>query len=984
MGRVPLTLVTGPANAEKARVALDAYRAAIAQEPILVVPTAADADHYRRELASGGLVFGSQVIGFRQLVREIASRAGTVAAPLGEAQRERVVAAAVAGLELEALGASAAMPGFARAAATFIGELEEARTEPQRLTRALRDWAGSDSRRRRYVDDVAAIYAAYRRRLARLGRPDGELHAAAALDALRLDPARWGRTPVVFYGFDDLSPVQVDAVDTLARVVDANVTVSLPHEPGRIAFAGRATTVEELAPTTASGGGARGDRLIRLDARPEHYSEGARAALHHLERHLFETDAPRVAAGDAVALVEGGGERAELELVAARVAGLLAGGVPAEEIAVVMRASGAAAALLEEVFGAVGVPLSFERRVPLGHTSLGRGLVALVRCALLDGSAGDLLTWLRTPGVLRKPELADVLEEAVRTQGIATAVAARAAWERLGFFPLEALDRVRAANERGPERLLERLGDEVAALFAAPFRRRAALLDDAERGDARVLATARRALDELRELAAADRSLAPSAVELVSTLSDLEVTVGERAGRGRVAVVDPLAIRARRVRALFLCRLQEGTFPPPARPDPFFSDEERREIAIATGLRLPGGRDLLGAERYLFYAAVSRPTDLLCLSWHTADDDGGSAVPSFFVADVADLFTAALHERRERRELGEVCWPHGAAPTAREAARSAAASGPRAEPALIAPLTDRAVLTALAEKRSWSASSLETWAGCPVRWFVERFLRARTLGPDPEPMVRGALAHRVLEEVFQALGEPLRPSSLPAARRALADALAQHETAHPISPNAQRMRAAVRRLQAHLERYLEHAAHSGSVLLPSRFEVSFGGPDDELGALELAGGELRLGGRIDRVDIGADGSTAVVVDYKSGAKVPAAAKWVEERAFQAALYLLVVREVLRLDPVGTLYQPLGGADLRAGGALLADADPTFDAAAGVRMERDAFDALVDAVVQAALTALREIRAGALEPRPDTCGYRKSGCQYPGFCRCEAP
>src|SRR5687767_3028797 len=47
---MPLTLVTGPANAEKAGAVLGAYRAALEREPLLVVPTAADADHYRREL----------------------------------------------------------------------------------------------------------------------------------------------------------------------------------------------------------------------------------------------------------------------------------------------------------------------------------------------------------------------------------------------------------------------------------------------------------------------------------------------------------------------------------------------------------------------------------------------------------------------------------------------------------------------------------------------------------------------------------------------------------------------------------------------------------------------------------------------------------------------------------------------------------------------------------------------------------------------
>ena len=77
---MPLTLVTGPANAAKARVVLDAYRAALDREPLLVVPTFADVEHYRRELAAGGAVFGRSVMRFGWLRREIgapgARRAG--------------------------------------------------------------------------------------------------------------------------------------------------------------------------------------------------------------------------------------------------------------------------------------------------------------------------------------------------------------------------------------------------------------------------------------------------------------------------------------------------------------------------------------------------------------------------------------------------------------------------------------------------------------------------------------------------------------------------------------------------------------------------------------------------------------------------------------------------------------------------------------------------------------------------------------------
>ena len=73
---MPLTLVTGPANAEKAGFVLGAYRAALEDEPILVVPTFADVDHYRRELAGAGAVFGVRVVAFSGLMREIARRAG--------------------------------------------------------------------------------------------------------------------------------------------------------------------------------------------------------------------------------------------------------------------------------------------------------------------------------------------------------------------------------------------------------------------------------------------------------------------------------------------------------------------------------------------------------------------------------------------------------------------------------------------------------------------------------------------------------------------------------------------------------------------------------------------------------------------------------------------------------------------------------------------------------------------------------------------
>jgi len=129
---MPLTLVTGPANAEKAGHVLTAYRAALARAPLLVVPTATDVERYRRELASAGAVFGVEVLRFGWLEREVARRAAIGGRPLGPLARERVAAHAVGATRLDRLARSAATPGFLPAFLALADELEEQRITPGR------------------------------------------------------------------------------------------------------------------------------------------------------------------------------------------------------------------------------------------------------------------------------------------------------------------------------------------------------------------------------------------------------------------------------------------------------------------------------------------------------------------------------------------------------------------------------------------------------------------------------------------------------------------------------------------------------------------------------------------------------------------------------------------------------------------------------------------------------------------------------------
>jgi ATP-dependent helicase/DNAse subunit B len=971
-----LKLVTGPANSAKAGAVLDAFRAAARRDPWLVVPTFADVGHFQRELAADEAApRGGRVTTFAGLTREIARRAGFAARRIGRLQRERLVAAAIADARLEALAPIAGTAGFQEAALQLVAELERSLVTPQRFTTAVRDWPEATPAAR----EAAAIYDRYARALERLGRVDAELYAWRALDALRAEPAAWGDTPVFLYGFDDLTPLERDAVETLARVVGADVTVSLTYEAGRTAFAGRsAALVGELGQLAAAV-----EELPPLDA---HYAPDARATLHHVERHLFEPGASRVPAGDAVRLLVAGGERAEAELVAAELLRLLhEERVPAERIAVVLRAPDRNAGLLALVLDAYGVSYALDRRIRFAHTALGHGLLALARCALRERDArpADLLAYLRTPGRLSRLELSDRLELTVRRGAIADLAGARAAWEEApGGWPLRELDRLRGAAADDPLALLQALGREARALFAAPHRGRAPLLDAEEEVDARALTTLLRALDELGDLATATgdarRALAPDA--LLTTLERLEVPLRVAPGAGGVTIADPLAIRARRFDTVVVCGLQAGEFPRPAPPEPFLSDDERRSLNAASGLRLAAREDRLADERYLFYAAVSRADRQLVLSCRDADEEGNPVLPSFFIEDVRAL----LDELPQRhRPLSAVTWPADEAPTEAERARSEALAGPRVPSRPLASLGPDA-RGALRQREVLSAGALETYARCPVRWLVERELAPERFEPDPEAIARGSCVHRVLERVLARLTWPLTPDALPDAETVVREVVAEEAGRLVLGRSAAAQAAAAHEIAADVMRLLAHEARSGGGFAPAELELAFGmGDEDGLGPLVLTGGgdgeELRLRGVIDRVDLDRAGR-ALVRDYKSGrpGRGWPVARWRTEDQLQVALYMVAVRELLRREPAGGIYQPLRGEDLRARGLLRDDVD-----AGGLAYEtdvrsREELEAELDAAAARACELAARLRGGELTATPETCGSR--GCAYPGICR----
>ena len=114
---MPLTLITGPANAAKAGAVLERLRAALSRDPCSSSRRRPTPRHYARELAGAGLVFGAEVTTFPCLIRDLARAAGSAAARSAGSPADASSARRSRDVELRALAASAASPGFADALA---------------------------------------------------------------------------------------------------------------------------------------------------------------------------------------------------------------------------------------------------------------------------------------------------------------------------------------------------------------------------------------------------------------------------------------------------------------------------------------------------------------------------------------------------------------------------------------------------------------------------------------------------------------------------------------------------------------------------------------------------------------------------------------------------------------------------------------------------------------------------------------------------
>ena len=965
-----LSLVVGPAHVGKVALLLERYLDVLERDPWLVVPNRIDVDRVERDLVRRRPALLAGMVGtFDDLFRHLADGTGHGIPVASDIQRSLAVRRAVERIELRELRTSASTAGFADTALQAIGELESALVDADELE-----------------GDLAALAAAYRIELAALGFRDRDGLRRHAVDRLRSDLDAWSGQPVFAYGFEDLTGAEWALLEALSARTD--VTVSIPYEPGRAAFATLERTVDDLA-RLADGA---------IEELQDASTRSGPSALAHLERELFSDEPePGPQLDGAIRFLEGAGARGTVELLASELATIIRGGMPPERVAVVCESVDRWRVPLESALTQLGVPYSVEHGRRIGDAPLGRALGAVLRYAWLGGGRGDLFAFLRSPFSGLERRSVDFVEGRLRGRAVSDPARVDEESERLRGAPVPALVALRSDEDvvAATRDLVEVMVRNAWGLDAPPTAADA-------RVDARAYRAATRTLDELAALEAGGVRLA--ADDVVAALERTRIPPDAPA-TGCVAVLDHEHARTRGFDVVFVLGLEEGAFPRRSRPSPLLSDDARREL----GARLERP-DSVARDRYLFYTTCTRAEQRLVLVREAAGDEGTPREPSPFWEDVRALFDEAeVHRATRRRPLSALTWPLESAPSPRERLRAlvrlatddvegafalAAANDwsrrlDRARGAFErgTALRAPAVLEPFAAKTMFSATELERFADCSSAWLVERVIDPKKIDAEPDPMLRGQVMHTTLHRFYAMLPRELDSERVTEENLEAATALA-HRCLDAALESGVRLdltdlQAAELRhtLRADIEGFLRDEAASDIGFLPRRLEVAFG---SERAAPELQRGlpladDLWLSGKIDRIDIDPFSARGIVQDYKSGKGAHTAREIDRELRLQIPLYILALRDLVGVEPLGGVYRALAGRRLTRG--MLRDSAredlPGF--ARDDYLDEEAFWSQIETARDRAADNARRIRTGDVQhdPKGDGC---PSWCDLWPICR----
>ncbi len=444
-----------------------------------------------------------------------------------------------------------------------------------------------------------------------------------------------------------------------------------------------------------------------------------------------------------------------------------------------------------------------------------------------------------------------------------------------------------------------------------------------------------------------------------------EQTLLPESGEAGVQLVDDQAARYGDFDEIAVVGLIEGEWPERARRNIFYPP------SLLTSLGWPSEKDRRAAAEWRFVELLASPSHRVTVSTVTLEDDALTEPSTFldsvtraelpqssdFVRPTSSVFTEEILAVDPVSTINHEALD----PDAREWLAMRLARASRDDPAFHGQ-------TGPLEPRAWSVSALETYLGCPFKFFAQHVLRLEEEPEDEEvmdPRARGQFVHEVFQVFFerwQASGHlAITPDNLEEARRIFAEVVDEQLTALPDA-------------EASLERTRLLGGPAATGLGETMLRMEAERPTAVIGRLleyRLEGGflfqtdhgprRLALRGKADRVDLLEDG-TFRLIDYKLGWPPKGA-------ALQLPVYGLCLEQ--RLDGHLGRTWTLGEA------AYLAFKGPKriVPLAADPGEREKALAAAQDRLV----AAVDGISRGEFPPTPDDV-FRCETCSYAAVCR----
>jgi ATP-dependent helicase/nuclease subunit B len=212
----------------------------------------------------------------------------------------------------------------------------------------------------------------------------------------------------------------------------------------------------------------------------------------------------------------------------------------------------------------------------------------------------------------------------------------------------------------------------------------------------------------------------------------------------------------------------------------------------------------------------------------------------------------------------------------------------------------------------YSVTQLETYAKCPYKYFAERVLHLNTLEEPTEEMEAfelGSLLHIILYRFYTELADKnIIIQSANDKTFAKAEKILFNITDEIISSlklnsaltfyeKEKILGIAGDKKNSILYKFLIEERNKADGFLPKYFETAFGEIDNLLDEQiftneEFVAGKVKVGGKIDRIDINEEENTVKIIDYKLSGTKPTMSDLNSGLSLQLPLYLYVAKELI--------------------------------------------------------------------------------------------